>query len=278
MRSWRSLASLVLASILGCNSGTEPTAPPRKISFSHTGTPDINGRVFLGTGQRNICSIFPAGSPFEVRAIGTDGNFFDPPEVGFCPENQFSIAVPPGSYRVRVALPTDNLGLLPIRWLEPGPVIVDQTDVMKDLHVRNGSPLRGGATLDGAPLGGIDMFVSYANAPAFGAAFGASGPTGEWGESFGRSPMILQNNLDYIMLGCFGPFPGTKLVEGFPTEPIDFPGGTNRVECRLLTGNALRFTHRVSRLKVTSYPGDIGGLSDPLIFQTWATGTVSSFS
>jgi hypothetical protein len=277
MRSWRSMASLMVASILGCNSGAEPNASPGKIAFSDTDTPAINGSVFLGTGQRSICSAFPAGSPFEARAIGADGNFFDPPEVTFCPENQFSIAVSPGSYLLRVALPIDLEGLLPARWLEPGPVTVDQTDVIKDLHVRNGSPLRGGATLDGAPLSGIDLFVMYASAPAFGAAFGASGSTGEWGESFGRSPMILQNNLDYILSGCFGPFPGTRPVEGFPTEPIHFPGGTNRADCRLLTGDALRFTHRASRLKLTSYPGDIGGLSEPSVFPRLGYGYSAQF-
>jgi hypothetical protein len=263
--SLRVIALLTLASISSCDSGTEPATSPGPASLSHTGTPDINGRVFLGSGTTTICSVLPAGSELVVRAFGVDGSFFDP-QFQNCPANDFSHPVPPGRYFVRAQLPADpSLRLLPWRWLEPGPVAVDADNVVKNTHVRTGSRLNGRATLDGAPLAGVDLTVIYDDVPVAGAAFGASASTGFWEEPFGRR-MILQNGLDYIFAGCFGPFPGIRSVSGFPSSPVRFPTETDHVDCRLVTGNALRFTHTATRLKLTSFPGDIGGLSEPIIF------------
>jgi hypothetical protein len=43
------------------------------------------------------------------------------------------------------------------------------------------------------------------------------------------------------------------------------------------TGDALRFTHRATRLKLTSFPGDIGGLSLPFIFPQLGFGYSAQF-
>lgn len=272
----RVVALLTLVSISSCDSNSEPTASPGPASFSHTGTPDINGRVFRGPGTTNICSDLPAGSPLLVRAFGVAGSFFEPQFVT-CPANDFSHPVPSGTYFVRVELPADpSLGPLPWRWLEPNPVAVDADDVVKNLHVRNGSRLHGRATLDGASLPGIDLTVRYDLVPIAGAAFGVSGPGGTWEEFFGRR-MVLQNGLEYFFEGCFGPFPGVKSVTGFPTGPVRFPTETARIDCSLVTGNALRYTHRATRLKLTSFPGDIGGLSEPIIFPGLGYGYSAQF-
>jgi hypothetical protein len=277
MRTALGSSLVILGALCSACSPDRTTFPSGQPAFSEDAARLISGSIFQGTGTRSICNGLASGSVLEPRAIGTDGNFFDPEFLTFCPENQFSISVSPGSYLVRVILPADqNLGQRPVRWLEPGAVIVDQSDVTKDIHVRNGSPLQGAATLDGAPVGGVDLQVLYADAPSFGATFGSSGPSGDWAENFGRSPMILQNNLDYLFIGCLGPFAGTKAVEGFPAGPIHFPA-TDRVDCTLTTGDALQFTHRATRLKLTSLPGDIGGMSDPVIFPEVGFGYSAQF-
>jgi hypothetical protein len=276
MRSWRSMASLVLASTFGCNSGTEPTAGSRASPLSSSATATISGRVFRGTGTRNICSVLPPESPLLVLALAENGTFFTSPST--CPVNNFSMAVPPGTYFVRVTLPdTLALGQMPARWLEPVPVTVGEADVVKDLHVRNGSPLEGGARLDGAPTEGLDLTILYADLPFARAAFASSTLSAQWREIFGRSPMILQNGLEYNVFGCLGPYAGIRSINGFPTGPIRFPGRTNRVDCNLETGDALRFTHRATRLKLTSFPGDIGGLSQPFIFPQVGFGYSAQF-
>ena len=174
--------ALLTLSISSCDSGSEPATSPGPASFSHTGSPDINGRVFLGSGTTNICSVLRPGSELIVRAFGVDGSFFDP-QFQNCPANDFTHPVPPGTYFVRVLLPADpSLRLLPSRWLEPGPVAVDADNVVKNLHVRTGSRLNGRATLDGAPLAGVDLTVIYGDVPVAGAAFGASASTGFWEE------------------------------------------------------------------------------------------------
>jgi hypothetical protein len=270
-------ALALLGALCSACSADRTTAPAGRPAFAEDGTWLISGAIFRGTGTRSVCRDFPAGTVLEPRAIGADGNFFDPAELPFCPDNQYSISVSPGSYLIRVVLPANqDLGQLPVRWLEPEAVLVDQSDMTKDVHVRNGSPLEGGATLDGAPVAGVDFQVLYADAPQFGATFGTSGPSGDWVENFGRSPTILQNNLNYLFTGCLGPFAGTKTAEGFPAGPVHFPA-TNRLDCSLKTGDALQFTHRATRLKLTALPGDIGGMSDPVIFPKVGFGYSAQF-
>src|SRR4051794_40699640 len=178
MRSWRSLASLVLASNIGCNSGTEPT-PSRPISFSHEGIPDITGSIFLGSGDQNICSGFAADAPFFVRAFSTDPTGSTGSALASCPANDYIMSVEPGSYLVRLTLPADQpLGLLPRRWLDPVPVIVEAENVVKDIHVENGTLLAGRATVDGIPAEGVSLTAFYNSLEGFAGNFGTSKPDG----------------------------------------------------------------------------------------------------
>jgi hypothetical protein len=100
------LSALLLVLLLGCSSDSAPTAVDGP-AFSHTGIPDINGRIFLGTNQRNLCSLFSKGTPLAVRAIPVEASFLGV-ATAFCPANDFSMPVETGSYRVRVNLPAGS--------------------------------------------------------------------------------------------------------------------------------------------------------------------------
>jgi hypothetical protein len=240
--------------------------------------PSIYGSIFLGSGSESICSTFPADATFLVRAFSTDLVSIGS-AVTTCPENNFSISVDPGSYLVRLSLPPDQpLGLLPRRWLEPQPVLAEQEDVLKDIHVENGLRLAGRATVDGVAAEGVSLTAFYADLPGFAGNFGASGPDGTWDDGLGRSAMILQSDLHYTFSGCDAPpTPGIKSVSGFPAGPVLFPSETDRVDCEFTTGNALRFTHQGTRLKLSSFPGDIGGMSVPLLFPEVGYGYSAQF-
>jgi hypothetical protein len=276
VRSWRSLALLVCATVVGCNSGTEPT--PSKPSFSHTGTPDITGSIFRGPGEQNLCSAWSLEAPLFIRAFSADLSLTVDAFTS-CPANQFSMAVEPGSYLVRLTLPSDQpLGLLPRRWLEPVPVTVDAEDVIKDIHVENGTALGGRTTVDGVPTGGVSLTAFYASLPGSAGNFGASGPDGTWDDGMGRSAMILQNDLEYTFSGCdLLPVPGIRSITGFPSGPVLFPSGLNQVNCDFTSGDALQYTHQRTRLKLTSFPGDIGGLSVPTLFPDVGFGYSAQF-
>jgi hypothetical protein len=176
--------------------------------------------------------------------------------------------VEPDSYLVRVTLPTDQpLGQLPERWLQPTAVGVEMDDVVKNLRVQNGAPLGGRATLDGAPLAGLDLTALYGHLPfAAGAAVAIrSDATGTWKNFVGES-VHLQRGLPYIFSGCITlPAAGIRDARMTPEGPVFFPTEANEVNCEYRKGDALRFTHRVNRLKLTSFPGDIGGMSTPAI-------------
>jgi hypothetical protein len=278
MRSWRSMVLFALVTAGGCNSGTEPTTSSRTPSFSHEGLPDISGSIFLGSGDQNICSVLAPGAPLFVFGLSLDPNLSAGTATD-CPTNTYSMAVEPGSYFVRVSLPTDQpLGLLPRRWLEPGPVTVETEDVIRDVHVENGSPLEGRATVDGEPAEGVSLTAMYADFQGFAGNFGASTADGTWDDGLGRSAMILQNDLDYIFSGCdAAPVPGIKSVNGLPVGPVRFPTTTNRVDCEFASGDALRFTHQATRLKLSSLPGDIGGVSVPFLFPETGYGYSAQF-
>ena len=276
--AWRIVGSLAVVIPAACSPDSQPTGP---VSFSHTGIPDINGRSFLGKGHKNLCSLFLDGTQLPVFAIPVvEGGFFNVTS-SLCPANDFSIPVEPGSYMVRVNLPVDQpRGDLPQRWLEPAPVNVDVADVIKDIQVGNGSALAGRATVDGSsPASGVSLTVGYSDLPGFGAGLGISGPTGAWQDAFLPSGgMILQRGIRYTFIGCQGPpAAGIREVQVSPTDPVLFPDESGRLDCDFITGDALRYTHQATRLKLTSYPGDIGGFSDPVIFPDLGYGYSAQF-
>ncbi|MFL5402453.1 MAG: hypothetical protein ACJ8BF_06510 [Gemmatimonadales bacterium] len=242
--------------------------------------PGISGHIFVGPGQKSLCSLYPAGTFLIVRAIATDESFIGTATPA-CPANDFSIPLDPGSYWLRVNLPLDQpRGQLPQRWLELQPVEVGGAEVIKDVHVRNGLPLGGGATLDGSPLPGVQISPSYSDVAAhLVSAFGVSGSTGAWQDAFFDSPMILQGGISWnASSGCqVGPSAGIREIRATPAGPAVFPTEFDRVDCEFFSGDGLRYTHRATRLKLTSYPGDIGGLSDPVIFPDLGYGYSAQF-
>ena len=274
MRSWRSLAPLLLASMLACNADTETTAP----SFSHTGLPDIKGSVLLASGE-NVCARFAPGTQLLVRALSVNGTFFAD-DFPICPSSSFSLPVEPDSYLVRVSLPTDQpLGQLPERWLHPAAAGVGADDVVRTLRVRAGAPLKGGATLDGAPLPGLGLTAVYGHLPFLAGAATAirSDASGAW-KNFQGEPVHLQRGLPYIFSGCIAlPAAGIRDARIFPEGPVLFPAEGDEVNCEYFKGDALRFTHRANRLKLTSFPGDIGGMSTPAIFPNVGFGYSAQF-
>jgi hypothetical protein len=277
--TWR-ISPLVFVIAAGCGPDSEPAAPSGPTSFSHTGIPDINGRIFVGPGQRNLCSQYPDGTALTVRAIATDESFIGSVS-SICPANRFSIPVEPGSYLMRVNLPLDKPhGQLPQRWLDLDPVNVDVADVIRDVHVRDGLPLGGRAMLDGKPLPGIQVSPSYSGvALNLVSAFGISSASGTWQDAFFPLPLILQRGIPYdVASACQSdPTPGIREIRTTPSGPFVFPDESSRFDCEYLSGSALQYTHKATRLKLTSYPGDIGGLSVPFIFPDLGYGYSAQF-
>ena len=76
-----------------------------------------------------------------------------------------------------------------------------------------------------------------------------------------RSPFILQNDVEYVVVGECDFALGTRIVETSFFQPFIFPSQRRRVDCELETGPARRLTHTRNRIAVTAFPGDIGGLT-----------------
>jgi len=245
---------------------TSPVAPSFDVaSTTHT----ISGQV-LGPDGTSICNTLP-GVPVTVDAIDPVSGFFTS-QGGLCAAtgNGYSIAVPVGTYRVRVRGPfvPFNIGQLPFRWLEPGDVVVGGGDVTKDIQWLNGTPLGGVAMLDGAPIAdvGLDLVYDFPSpSQLFRAAFGISGADGHWKDQFVyRSPMRVQEGVRYRTVGCSAL--GARTVSILPSAFL-FPTDASAVNCTLVTGATPAFSHTRTRLVVTPMPGDIGGQAPELFGQ-----------
>ena len=99
---------------------------------------------------------------------------------------------------------------------------------------------------------------------------GLSDRNGRWDDAFPlppptpelfRSPFILQNDVEYFVVGECDFTLGTRIVETSFFQFFIFPSQRRRVDCELETGPARRFTHTRNRVAVTAFPGDIGGLT-----------------
>jgi hypothetical protein len=277
MRSWRSLVPILLMAVLGCSPDSSPTAA-NDPAFSHTGIPDINGRIFAGPGKQSICSRFPADQQMVVRAWTVDESFATAGGI-LCPDNSFSIPVEPGSYLLRVGLPLDQpRGRLPLRWVETMPVDVAEADVVRDIHVRDGIPLGGGARVDGVPVAGFAVNVQHTSVFAGAAGVAISTASGTWEDFFQGGPVYLQRDIRITFPGCLAtPVPGIREIRAIPADSILFPTESSAFNCDFFSGDALQFTHRATRLKLSSFPGDIGGVSDPLIFPDIGYGYSAQF-
>ena len=258
--SLRVAVPLILAATwLGC-AKDEPTAPGHS-SPSLAAVRTITGRIF-GPDGRNICRTVVEGTMLVYLINpdfdGTNDPFFGVQEVT-CPDNSFSLSQEAPTAHLRVELPiNENMDDLPWRNLEEE-FPVPAGGINHPVHVVEGTPLGGRALFEGTPVEGAPLNVVYGSLQLFGATAGSSGPDGRWTEFFGRSPMILQNDVRYQVFGCEGGVLGAKQAQGFPAAPFLFPSGRDRLTCRLETGPTTEFSHTATRLAVTPMPGDIGG-------------------
>jgi hypothetical protein len=258
---WFRIATpLVLAATwLGC-AKDEPTAPEHS-SQSLAALRTVSGRIF-GPDGRNICRTVVEGTMLvyllNPEFDGSNEPFFGVQEVT-CPDNSFSLAQNPATAHLRVELPiNDHLDDLPWRNLE-AEFNVPAGGTNHPVNLEEGTPLGGRATFEGSPVEGAPINVVYGGLEAFGATAGSSGPDGRWTEFFGRTPMILQDDVRYQVFGCEGGVLGSKQVAGFPEASFLFPSGRHALNCKLESAPLMEFSHTATRLAVTPLPGDIGG-------------------
>jgi len=214
-------------------------------------------------GTASICNLLPAAAQLPVRLF----NSTPPPLLGgygtlACPESRLNLSAPAGSWYLGVELPPGpGLGVLPWRYLATGPVAVGSGDASRDIVIEEGSRLGGRATFEGKPVQGVGLTVSYESQGIM-AAYGSSGKDGHWGEFFGRSPVVLQKGVRYVLRPFACEFLGARVANRPPTGGFLFPSDMAAIDCTLVTAPSTRFTHDLTRLVVTPMPGDIGGLSD----------------
>jgi hypothetical protein len=255
MPGTRSVAGWLLVPLaLGCGRD-DPTLmePSHQVSSLA-----VSGRV-LGPDGRNICRTIGEGTMLlrllnPEFGISSDVAILAQQDLT-CPDNAYSIAADAGTAFLRVELPVnDNLGALPWRTLDQF-----AASPTHNLRVREGTPLGGGATLDGQPFPGVGLTLAYDFNPNFGVTFGQTGPDGGWTEFFGRSSVILQNGTRYVAQTSCGVMLGTRQLSSDPDGGFLFPTGRSALDCELETGAVAQFTHDLNRLAVTPLPGDIGG-------------------
>lgn len=251
--------TLTLLAAAGCadRQGDDLAGP---VLSTAAGYATISGRVLDGSGN-SICDL--PGAPGEIGVTALTPNLI----TGFgttvaCPGDVFDIVVPdPGAYLLRVnprgLPPTSGI---PAFFLDPAVLTVDDGDVQHDVFLQDGVALGGGAWLYGAPLPGLPLAFLYAGAPAANTTAGsaASAASGAWSQFAGQRPAILQPGARYLVRGCERL--GHTSV-GFPRGPFLFPDAVGAIDCRLEVGPTARFTHQRSRLAMTPFPADIGGLS-----------------
>lgn len=270
--SLRIAAPLLLAvAWLGC-AKDEPTAPEHSIQ-SLAAARTITGRI-LGPDGRNICRTIGEGT-MVVLLINPEFDFtneevFDVQEVT-CPDNRFSLAQEAATAHLGVQLPV-NEGIDDLPWRTLAEFPVPAGGVNHPVNLEEGTPLGGRALLDGNPVEGAALFVQYGFNSIFGSTDGLSGPDGRWMEFFGRSPLILQNDVPYQVFGCEGGILGAKQAAPLPPATFLFPSERQGVTCRLETGPTTEFSHTATNLAVTPMPGDIGGAVSGELFGQFGVG------
>jgi hypothetical protein len=270
---WRTPLSALAALTVAC--GTQdrlPLEPSSRSTLASTQASEITGRV-LGPDGRNLCRTITSQDTINVFASPQSLELpFPAPVTLACPENRFTFAVEPGDYRlIAQVLRPENLGNLPASWILP-PLRVGGEAVTRNIRFDEGTPLGGRATLNGEPYPGL--VIIPVNEFNFGLLFGTGGLSdrnGRWDDaspvspaampvSF-RSPLILQNDVEYLTLGDCDFTLGTRIVETSFFQTFVVPSQRRRVDCELQTGPARRFTHIRNRVSATAFPGDIGGLT-----------------
>jgi hypothetical protein len=270
---WRTpLSALAILTVACGTQDRHPLEPSSRSTLANTQLSGITGRV-LGPDGRNICRT-ASNQQIFVDAIPQSFELpFPEPVFLSCPENRFAFQVEPGEYRLRAEFLDKyvNLGDLPVTWILP-PLTVGGGDVTRNIRFDEGTPLGGRATINGEPYHGLTITPIH-EFVFFGAFFiqGLSDRNGRWEDAFPvfpnpvpetfRSPLILQNDVEYFVAGDCDITLGTRIVETSYFQFFTFPSERRRVDCELETGPARRFTHNRNRLAVTAFPGDIGGLT-----------------
>ena len=227
--------------------------------------PVVTVNVLGPDGRSSICGHLPRATVVPARLMRVPP---PPAQGGFdafaCPESQLRLRSHPGTWYLRVQLPTTSaLGGLPWKYVETTPVVVDRGDQSRDIVIREGSHLGGRATFEGKPVPDVGLTLGYDELEVL-ATYGASGPDGRWVEFLGRSPVVLQNGVRYTFSGtCM--FLGARLLNSLPPEGSVFPSQFDSLDCALVTGPATRFTHDRTRLVVTPTPGEVGGMSEDFV-------------
>jgi hypothetical protein len=217
--------------------------------FVVSGTVTVPGGASLCTlvtAQASVRLILPGGSSWQTAICSTAN-----------PTNSYTLpAVGAGTYFLQIGIgPTATA--LPWRYLDPTPVVLD-ADRVRDVQVQYGSPLGGGATLDGGAVAGVSLNVLYNPVLSYAATSIASSAGGGWDEpAVGRNPPVLQNGLSYLFSGCDVVL-AAGLAAPLPSVPVLFPTAVNAINCDFLTNTASERTHFSNRLAVTADAGEFG--------------------
>ena len=261
---WPTAAGILLT-LSACAEPERSVAPYTGASaFSVAGTVRLSGRV-LGPHGVSICDPFPVGTMHVVQAADPERRpVFVAADTLVCPDNSYALDLAPGRYYRRFTLKgTSLLGELPHYSMDTKPVRLSGRPVTSDIRVEEGTEVRGGASLNGAPFVGQPLDVQYAP-PLLGitALTNQTGTDGGWREANGRIPM-LQRFATYEVT-CPQAF-GAMVTRGPIVERMHVASPVLHVDCVLASPSpATRFTHRSSRLILTAMPGDIGGTSPDL--------------
>lgn len=249
---------LVLAAALLLSPSGRPAGPAEPLRV-------LTVNVLGPDGHSSICGHLPKATVVPARLLRAPP---PPAQGGFgafaCPESQLRLRAGPGTWYLRLELPTtSDLGGLPWRYVESSPVVVDRSDQSRDIVIREGSHLGGRATFEGKPVAGVGLTLGYDRLGIL-AAYGSSGPDGRWVEFLGRSPLVLQRGVRYTYGGtCM--FLGARQVNTLPPPGSLFPSEFGSLDCTMVTGRTTRFTHDRTRLVVTPMPGEIGGMSEDFV-------------
>jgi len=243
-----------------------PRQPLGPAALDVTGGGTVSGSVVSGAG--NICDALPTGASLTVVAIDLAAQRTVASQTRACPQNTYAFSLAASTYLLRVQL-TPGAAIasgFPWRSITVPPVDVSGGDVTRDLPVAAGTPLGGGVTLDGQPVEGVSLALTYAQAPGFVTTLATSGPDGAWAEFIGRSPTLLQSGIG-VQPSIQCDALGGLLVTAPRTEAFVFPDEASGITCGFTEAPAVQYSHTRTRLVVTAGPGDIGNTGLDFVHQ-----------
>lgn len=266
VKPWLSaLVPTLVAAVAACSGETARPSPvaPDALSTAASGT--ITGTVLGPAGS--ICASLPDGTRLQVLAVNLTTQASTAIQQVFCPSDAYAFSVPDARYLLRVTLPADPAVIADFPWrtITIPAFEVAGNAVARDIPVPVGTPLGGAVTIDGNPLEGISLSLTYDEAPNFAAAALTSGANGTWMDFFGRAPARLQAGIRVRVIG-FCNVLGGILERALPSTFL-FPDEASGVSCSNRTAPAVRFSHDFTRTVVTPLPGDIGGTDPGLVDQ-----------